>query len=947
MAKVFISYSWDSKEHKERVLVLSNKLRTGSVDCTIDQYIDSPPEGWPLWMERQVENADYVLIICTETYLKKFKAEVKQGTGLGVKWESLLTVQHLYDNDSLNHRFIPVVLDSDECQFIPMPLKGATCYCLDTPAGYEQLYRRLTGQPEVQKPPLGEPKPLPPKSPNETFLPRFLQKAGRRRQPNISRLPVTGPDLFGREKQLKLLHDAWQDEGTTMVTLIAFGGVGKTALVNKWLNEMRDLDYGGALRVYGWSFYSQGAGEGRQVSADLFMQETLAWFGDPDPKAGSALEKGNRLAGLIREEPTLLILDGLEPLQFPPVRDKNKSHGLEGQVKDPGLRVLLKALAVSMPGLCVVSSRERLSDLKNQEGHSVKVVPLETLGVEAGVKLLDHLKVTGPVGEKKKAVKAFGGHALALKLLGNYLSTVFDGDIRKRDLIVQLTDDEEQGGHAWRVMASYESWLGESAERDILYLMGLFDRPAPAGAIAALRKEAAIPGVTEGLQSLSHANWKFALKRLRGVGLLSEGSTKEETLDCHPLIREYFAKQLQERSPDGWQEAHTRLYHYYKSVPEKEYPDTLQEMEPLFAAVAHGCQAGLHEKALSAVFWSRIRRRDQFYTWHQLGAYGADLAAVAHFFDEPWNRPADELTGEVKGFVLNWIAIDLRAMGRLREAIEPMEVSLEKVVLLEKWKNAAIAASNLSELLLSLGRIAEAVVMARNAVKYADQSRDGFQKGVNKSTLADALLQQGEMEEAEMLFREVEEIQKMETHDFPYLFSLPGYRYCNFLLAKGWYIQVMARVEITIKIAISLNHSLSIALDHLSLGRAYLMRAQESQKVEDWRQAKDYLDRAVVRLMEAGSQVHISSGFLARASYHRLQGEFVLAAKDLKEAHQIATYGEMKLHLIDYYLELSQLEIAKGNKERGEAEHAIAHEMIEECGYSRKRLATKAERHQG
>jgi len=56
---------------------------------------------------------------------------------------------------------------------------------------------------------------------------------------------------------------------------VAWGGVGKTSLVNRWLNHMENDNYRGAKRVYAWSFYSQGAEEGKQASADEFLQETL------------------------------------------------------------------------------------------------------------------------------------------------------------------------------------------------------------------------------------------------------------------------------------------------------------------------------------------------------------------------------------------------------------------------------------------------------------------------------------------------------------------------------------------------------------------------------------------------------------------------------------------------------------------------------------------------
>jgi SEFIR domain len=54
-ARVFISYSHDSPEHKDRILALSDRLRQAGIDCSIDQYEQSPAKGWPRWCERQVE----------------------------------------------------------------------------------------------------------------------------------------------------------------------------------------------------------------------------------------------------------------------------------------------------------------------------------------------------------------------------------------------------------------------------------------------------------------------------------------------------------------------------------------------------------------------------------------------------------------------------------------------------------------------------------------------------------------------------------------------------------------------------------------------------------------------------------------------------------------------------------------------------------------------------
>jgi hypothetical protein len=152
--KVIISYTHDSPEHKGRVLDLAERLRFEGVDCDIDQYEDSPPEGWPRWMENQIQDADFVLVVCTETYAKRFRGNEAADRGLGAQWEGYVITQDLYDEAARNTRFIPVLFSAD-ARFIPKTLRGATHYRVDLDDGYEDLYRRLTAQPRVKKSPLG------------------------------------------------------------------------------------------------------------------------------------------------------------------------------------------------------------------------------------------------------------------------------------------------------------------------------------------------------------------------------------------------------------------------------------------------------------------------------------------------------------------------------------------------------------------------------------------------------------------------------------------------------------------------------------------------------------------------------------------------------------------------------------------------------------------------
>jgi hypothetical protein len=158
--RVFISYSHDSTEHEDRVLALSNRLRHDGVDSIIDQY-ESPHEGWPLWMERQIDEADFVLMVCTATYRRRVEKKEEPTKGLGVVWEINSIYNRLYVDRLINTKFIPVMFDGSSVDDVPFPVNGFDRYHVSSEEGYESLYRRLTNQRLVEKPPLGHVRILP------------------------------------------------------------------------------------------------------------------------------------------------------------------------------------------------------------------------------------------------------------------------------------------------------------------------------------------------------------------------------------------------------------------------------------------------------------------------------------------------------------------------------------------------------------------------------------------------------------------------------------------------------------------------------------------------------------------------------------------------------------------------------------------------------------------
>lgn len=764
MPKVFISYSHDSKEHGDFVCSLSDRMRReGGLDCHVDQYINgSPPEGWQRWMENQIEQADFVLLVCTPNYLKRYRGEEREG-GRGVTFESVVISQTLYNHYYRNTKFIPVIPENGSLDHVPLSLKAYSCYFL--PVDYDKLYRVLTGQAEYVAPPLGQIRLMP------------VANVETPKRIRSDRLPTVKGEFFGREAELKLLNEAWKDDGMRIIQFIAPGGTGKTKLLRHWLDHTNDID-----ALIAWSFYSQGSSEDKQVSASPFFNHAFEMLGSTRSLSSFATEedKDEYLASLLRQQRCVLVLDGLEPLQ-------HASKGMRGELKDRAIRQLLKSLAGHNNGLCIITTRNVVHELSDRV-HVIKH-DLQNLAPADGVKLLQSLGIKGNSKELEKAVTEYGCHALALHLLGNALHTYLDDDVRKRDTLTELISDyDDLERHAFKVMQAYSIWLDGTPELKLLQLLGLFDHPIETEVLQVLR-QSQIPDLTE---NIDEKTWKVAIRDLREKHrLLSMHESRPDLLDCHPLIREYFGKKLREKQPEAWREAHTRLYEYYKALPKKEFPDTLEEMQPLFSAVAHGCAAGLHQKALDEVYWPRIRRKDEHYLITKLGACSDDLAALANFFTTPWHILAAGLMEVWQAGVLNWVGLDLHALGRLREAIGPMQAGMEMSAKQKDWIGAAQDATNLCELQLILGDIAAVTASSNCSMDYADKSGDFLRRICHLTTRADALHQAGETIAAFTLFKEAEQLQQELQPEYPYLYSLRGFLYCDLLLAKEEIVEVL------------------------------------------------------------------------------------------------------------------------------------------------------------
>lgn len=236
---LFFSYSHDSAPHKAWVLKLATDLRAAGVDAILDQWDLRPGQDTSMFMQRGISESDRVVLICTESYVKK--AEVGSG---GVGYERLILTAELVQNIDTK-KFIPLVRNNGLKGKVPNFLGPRLYIDFSDDAQYteklEELLRELLGVPANVKPPLG-PNPFSGAAPTTP--------TGR----------TAGPTGVTPSGQL-LLDDAWfaKEAGAATAGIAKVNLSGHMELrvslhteINKSQAELLSAAKASQIRTFGW-----------------------------------------------------------------------------------------------------------------------------------------------------------------------------------------------------------------------------------------------------------------------------------------------------------------------------------------------------------------------------------------------------------------------------------------------------------------------------------------------------------------------------------------------------------------------------------------------------------------------------------------------------------------------------------------------------------------------
>ncbi|WP_319576740.1 hypothetical protein [uncultured Desulfobacter sp.] len=744
---------------------------------------------------------------------------------------------------------------------------------------------------------------------------------------DINNLPDPTTTLIGRKNELIQLTDIFLNEDKRLVTIIASGGIGKSALIDEWLQQIAECNYYDKTYVFGWSFYSQGSHKTFTNSYDFF-NKILPFLGISEiPK--DDIEKARLLARCMQQLPCLLILDGLEPLQYPP-----KLPNINGELHDIALKELIACFRrIKSRSFVLISSRQPLIELKKWHPKHYSNLELDVLPEDEGAALLESLGVTGSLKERKSISKDLNGHALSLVLIGHLLSMRHQGDCRRYKDLPPLTsaygnsDAEKDSCHAKRVLSYYDE-LQDSNSRHFLHLIGLFDRPMN-------REEKAIlfsnSKHAEQLQSLTVQQLRTVEQNLEKSGLLlgKKGSLERMEWDCHPIIRSYFGRKFKDDYSENFKQAHMVLFEYYNKLPQKELPDTLEEMQPLYRAVMHGCFAGEYKKTLESIYYKRILRGEEHYSEYMLGAYSQEITALSAFFPLGWeNTIKTDLTKFNIIWLLKVVSHCLVSQGRLQEAILSINSNLRQMKQIKNIaKEKADSKRILTNIYNSIGLLKDAKIIIIKALHESKINKRAKDEILNQCRLAAVLHRIGDLIGAEANFRQAEKNEQQLNNRRLY-YSLSGFDYCSLLLDKAKNKNQLYEIIEKGKSSDNkeYNNPLNNAFGELTFARAYFALNKTSI-------AEKYFEQAIEQIQMSKRIELMPPFYLYRADFYLAQKQFEKVEADLNSAWEIIERCSMTLYGVDYLLIHGHFLIITGDFKKALDDYEEAKQFIKETNY--------------
>ncbi|HEV3332261.1 MAG TPA: SIR2 family protein [Bryobacteraceae bacterium] len=678
----------------------------------------------------------------------------------------------------------------------------------------------------------------------------------------------------GRRDMLERL-DAWAAEPSVrLVAISALGGLGKTALLGKWLRSGAHQRQG----VFFWSFYRD-----RDTPR---MVEALKEFAQSS-------------------ESVAIGLDGLEVIQESP------STTGYGKLLDPILAEALHQHCRARDGnLVLLTSRFPFPDLTPYLGRGLRSLPLASLADKEGAALLEALGVGGRVDDRAQVSRQLDGHPLALRIFARSMPPECGGDPTRLWARIFGDGDHTLEEKVRHLLEFYEQRL-PAAHRQVLGLLALFRAPVGVKTLAPLWEKLIRAPAPLGR----------TLDFLHREHLLTDdpGPEGESRYACHPILRDHFRRRMM--GTEGFAREAASLL---GEAPDAAKTRSLETIMPVITAIELLLECR-DLQAADDLYRSRLENGKVF-RWIPAPHWGMEVARWFVRDEERRQRLEAKVGARRLSFYLHAVGLYAGIAGEPETAVPHYAASEALDRQAHDSRNLSIDLQNRADVETSLGRLGDAVRHTTEALEAAVAAQDDHRTRNGYARLAFAAGLRGDLDTAAKAFAEANLIENRINPEGDNLFSSRGIQWAEHLLRTGQTSHARKLTTRNREICEGNSWQQTVASCEWMLGWLDVVGG-------NWSSAHRRLDQAEATFTRGHMVEELARVHLVRSACHLAEDHLERALATCERALDLAAPRNYRLIHADGMVLRAQISLARGDAAtaRNDAESAL--QIAEPCEY--------------